>query len=458
MSKLAQYISRVSKEDAELEEAALTPEEVTAAEVVEEAELEVPVAEEVTEEQVEEAVEVAEVAKEELDEITEETAETEAAAADVEEELTSIEEFAAVLQHGIKTQTYSPQFAAICQAKLVKLHKTFGEEPSVSLEDFSGESLNQYYVASLESFGGFLKRVGDVSARIGSYLPDLLASGKLVVGYTNRAKGVHAIVDSLSAKLADLPADAKFVGSVNKVLVVDGANDFFSGINADLRLTSASVTKGLPANEKLLSSLVSILAKAVTEGGVGKTGAIIAEVGKIQSASKAYPEAAFTTGFAGGSKLGKAEDAAEDADTRGKLAFLVGGAVPSVIKGKTEKLEGVELNKAAIGKVIALAKVYAELGIKAAQSSGVKALEQNKQLKGVATRSFSAQSNGGAQTTSWSEGKDLDILTTSLPKIVGKHVALYRFIAEHAVLVAEGLSELVERALEKAAAPEKAAE
>ena len=457
MNLLERYIKRVSNEDAEPEVVEPTPEEVVVNEVVEEAELEVPaVAEDITEDQVEEAVSEADEAKEELDIIAEETSETAGAQAEVEEELASIEEFAAVLSHGIKTKTYSPQFAAVCQAKLAKLHDVFGEPCKISLEDFGGESLDQYYTASLESFMGFFKRVADINERINDFLPNLIRTGKMVKGYTSRAQAVHAIVDGLSGKFNELAGDVKYSGTVQKTLT-GGGDNFMGALNNDLKLTSAAVTKGLVANEKLLGSVLSVLNKAITEGGKGKTGAIVAEAGKIQPATAAYPEAAFSTGFLGGKKLAKSElTAGEGADIRTALKVLAGGAIPSVVKGSSDKMD-VSLSKADIGNVIKLAKVFAELGLKAAQTTGEKALEQQKNLRATKDRVYGkplvigTRFAGGANATTWSEGKDLDALASAFPKILNAHVEVYRFLTDHAISVAENLAALAERAIKKAA-------
>lgn len=459
---LQQYIERVSQEEHEEELNARTPEEVAADEVVVEAELDVPApVEEVTEEQVEAAELEAEEAVEEQAAIDVEIDEADAVAEEAEEEQVSIEEFCQVLEHGIRTKTYSPQFAAIAQSKLNKLSGIFGEQSQVSLENYGGDTLGDYYQVSLESFRGFLKRVEDLRGRVGKFLPELLRSSKMVKGYQSRAAAANTKADALIKQAGELDQKAVYKGGAPKGLSGGGDNVLTAASN-DLRLTSASVTKGLAANTKLVASVLSILNKAVTEGGDGKTGPIVAEAAKLQPTHGAYPQEAFSNGFLGGLKLGNAtEVAGEGADTRTALKVLSKGAVPSVEKTKVEKIGDVELSKADIGKLLSMAKVFAQLGAKSAEQSGASALDQVNNLKATLGRAYGHMSpfhyaKGGANATTWSEGKDLDALATAFPKILNSHVAVYRAITDHALSVAEDLIDLAERAVKKAKAPEAA--
>ena len=102
MSKLAQYISRVSKEDAELEQEQLPATEVEQNEIIAEQELEVPeVQEPVSEEEMEAAEEAAEEADAELVEVAEAVQEGAEIETQVQEEVSSIEEFTQILSHGV---------------------------------------------------------------------------------------------------------------------------------------------------------------------------------------------------------------------------------------------------------------------------------------------------------------------------------------------------------------------
>lgn len=451
MSKLAQYLERVSQEDAEAELDALSPDEVAVNEVVEEAELDIP---ETPEEPVtDEVIEAAEV--EAVDATEEQAVEFEAVeeaavvTEEVEEEIESLEHFSQVLQHGLKTKTFSPQFAAVVSHKLDKLNATFGgRQETPSLEDFGGDDLEQYYVASLESFTGFLKRLYDLGARALNAIPEAIANGSIVKGYQKQAAALVTKIDAATQALADVENSAVAGGqSVPKALAVEGS-DLFAGLEYDVRLTTAAATKGLRANANLLEGAIDVLIEANVKGGVGKTGQIVAKAAQLPSAIAAYPTEAFEKGFAGGSKLTKEEDK-EDADTRTKIKALAKGGVPGVAKGKTDALEAVDLKKGDIARILKLAKVYAQLGAKAADDTGSEVVAKLKQVGTATIHSKNNEVGGGAQATTWGEGKDLDALATALPKLTSNHVKVYRFLVDHAMQVSEELLSLAEKATKK---------
>lgn len=463
---LQQYLeSQVSKEDFEGIDETAAPVEPTdeelvaepvAEDVVEEAELEIPAVpdEEIEAEEVEEADEEIEDAVEEDAELDEDIEEAEAVQDDVQEEVESIEHFIVTLEHGIKRKSFSPQFAAIVSSKLTSLEKTFGDKAAAvpSLESYGNDSLEGYYEASLESFRGFVKRLVDVGERVTDWLADLASNGQLVNGYKKRAAALNKQID---AQLQAISGGSVVVSEspvkVPKALAgADG--DLLGAINADLRLTTAVATKGLKANQQLLTSGLNVLNEAVAEGGKGKTGAIVAKAAQLAPAVAAYPEEAFSKGFLGGKVLTKKEGAGGE-DTRSKLKALQGGGIPEVKGQKAQRPAEATLSKQQVAQVLKLAKVFVGVAEKATDNNGAQALQSFHNTRRSVDRAYGGVGhmggNMGANPTTWSEGKDLDALAVALPKLVHRHIQVYRFTADHALNMAKALVELADKATNK---------
>lgn len=452
MSKLAMYLERVSQEDAELEtevEVEQSPEEIAVQEVIVENELEVPeVPEEpVTEEEVEAAELEAEEAVEEDNEIAEEIEEVEGAGEEVTELQESMEHFVQVLQHGLKTKTYSPQFAATVAHQLDKVKKVLGDDIGTpALENYGGENLEEFYQVSLESFNGFLKRVSDLAARIGTAIPDLIISSRMYKGYVARAKAINTKADAMSNALNTVESDATYEGKAPKVLSGFDGN-LVTAVSTELKLLAAATGKGLDASAKLVDDALGILDKAIAEGGVGKTGAIVSEAAKLKPVHDAFPTDLFENGLLGGVKLVKAS--ADGEGVRDSIEKLGKAGIPAIDRNKVTATE-LKLTKAELVKLVSMAKVLAQLGTKAAENSGVEAFERRRKAIGSVTRGRQPTAQGGSNATSWSEGKDLDVLVTSIPRLFSSHVKLYRGLTDHTLKIGEALVELVEKAAKKA--------
>lgn len=456
MSKLAMYLERVSQEDAELEqevEIEQTPEEIAVQEVIVENELEVPeVPEEpITEEQIEEAELETEEAVDEEAVIASEIDEIEDATEEVEELQESMEHFVQVLQHGIKTKTYSPQFAATVAFQLDKMKSILGDDIGTpSLENYGGENLEEFYTVSVESFKGFMKRVDDATGRMFQAIPELLANHQLVNGYKKRVNALNTKADALDAAVKEMDGTATYEGKAPKALRGSGSN-LVSAVSNEIKLLAQASGKGLDANAKLLDDILSILNKATTEGGVNKTGAIVAEAAKLKPVYDVYPEAAFSEGFLGGLKLVKDDKEIKEADVRGTLKILGKGAIPGIDKVKKEVSE-VKLTKADTVKLLAMVKVLAQLADKAANNTGSEAIQRHKNTFGAKQRATASSLVGGANITSWSEGKDLDSLATAAPKIMYKHIRVYRELVGQILKVAEASLQVVKSATKKSKA------
>lgn len=417
MSKLAMYLERVSQEDAELEtevEVEQSPEEIAVQEVIVENELEVPeVPEEpVTEEELEAAAEEAEEAKEEIEETAEEVEETTEMAAQVHEEVASIEEHIQILKHGIKTKTYSPQFVALAQSKLDKLSGIFGEEAKVSLENYGGENLEQYYQVSVEAFEGFLKRLQDVLVNGSKRLADKINKSMAVENYAKNAKELIARADAvIKGKAKEEPVTLKGK-QLAKQFHIGGEFDgnVVNALVSDMRFINSQGAKLIKASDKYMNSLMDIIDRAVKDGGVGKTGDILAEALKLPKPVDVLSEEAFKGALAGGLHFVKGKTKAKGEDDKRTAYKDIGrSAIPGVDhSGFKGTAEDVTLDKAGADKIASTVKAYVTLAMKIVEGEALKGLETFYRRIDVMARPK------GANTTSWGENKDLNILARQL--------------------------------------------
>lgn len=417
MSKLAMYLERVSQEDAELEvevEVEQSPEEIAVREVIVENELEVPeVPEEpVTEEEIEETVEEAEEAEEEIEETVEEVKETTEMAGQIHEEVTSIEEHIQILKHGIKTKTYSPQFVALAQSKLDKLAGIFGEEAKVSLENYGGENLEQYYQVSVEAFEGFLKRLSDVLTGGGIRLADKINKTMVVDGYTKTAKEMIVRADAIlkgTAKEEPVTIKGKRIAKQFHVAGEFDGNIVNALVN-DMRFINSQGAKLIKANDKYMNSLMDIIDRAVKDGGVGKTGDILAEALKLPKPVDVLSEEAYRGALAGGLHFVKGKTKAKGEDDKRTAYKDIGrAAIPGIgYSGFKGTAEDVTLDKATADKIATTVKTYVTLAMKIVEADALKGLETFYRRIDVSVRPK------GANITSWGENKDLNILARQL--------------------------------------------
>lgn len=453
MSKLAQYISRVSKEDAELEQEQLPATEVEQNEIIAEQELEVPeVQEPVSEEEMEAAEEAAEEADAELVEVAEAVQEGAEIETQVQEEVSSIEEFTQILSHGIKTGTYSPQFAAVCQGKLARLSDTFGEDNKVSLEDFSGENLSEYYKVSLETFSGFLKRLSDVVDNAANKLADKLNTTMAKEGYEKKGRALLLRADAIlagTAKEGGFTAKGKSVaGDFHIGGAFDG--DVVAALNKDMRFLSGAGAQLVKNCDVYVNGVMNIIERAVKDGGVGKTGSIVAEAIKLKKPVDELPEEAFSGAMCGGLKFVRvASKAKGEDDVRGGLKDVGRIAIPGIggdrFKGEADD---VVIDKATADKLAKAVKVYVALASKIVEKSGMKALETFYRRIDVTNRAIK-----GANVTSWTENKDLNILAEKLLEMGHQQFTVYYTLLDTAFDNAAEALALAEKAVVKAAAP-----
>lgn len=455
MNLLERYISRVSNEDAELQpeqqpeqQPELDPVEVEQNDIIAEQELEVPepVAE-VTEVEIDEAEELAEEADAELVDVAGAVEEGADLEAQVQDEITSIEEFTQVLAHGIKTKTFSPQLACVAQAKLSKLSAVFGEESKVSLEDFSGDSLEKYYEVSLETFNGFLKRLSDLLFNASKGLADKLNKKMTVSNYAAKAQALVKRADAVLAGAAKSEEGYTAKGkSVAKDFHIGGKfnGDVVASLTHDLRFLGGPGAALVKSCDSYLSGIMDVVDKAVKDGGVGKTSNIVASALELKRPVDTLPEEAFTGAMAGGLIFVKGNRNAKiDNDTRGQLKDIGRVAIPGVsgvpFKGEADD---VVITKDVADKIAKSVKVYVSLAQKIVEKQGIKSLETFYRRIDVQARAIKS-----ANTTSWSENKDLNTLAAKLLDMGWQQFQVYYTLLDTAFDNANEALKLAEKAV-----------
>jgi hypothetical protein len=417
MSKLKQYLStRVSKEDFDENGEALEPALVEQNEILDEQEVEVPeVDSEVTPEIIDEAEVVADDAQAEIEDLPADVEEVTELEGEVGEEIASIEEFCGILAHGRRTKTYSPQFAAAVQGKLNRLNEMFEVEDKkrVSLENYGGEDLSEFYRVSQEAFEGFAKRLSDTLHNAATAL-----AGKL------KAKWGVGVYEKVDAKL-QARADAILSGTGKaEPAVIKGKTaavhfhiggefngDILGNLTKDMRFASGRGQQLVKGTAAYLQNVIKILDKGVVEGGKGKTGEILAEVLKLKRPVDILAEEDFKGAMSGGMKFVKVAEKGKEGDTRGAYKDIARSSIPT-IDGDRFKGEAadVTIDKATADKIAKTAKAFSALTLKIAQGSALNSIEETyTQIGNVSKRVKTA-----ANATSWTENKDLNIVAAGL--------------------------------------------
>jgi hypothetical protein len=416
MSKLQSYLLRVSNEDAEAEQAALEPEIVEQAEIEQEQELEVPEPDaEITPEIVEDAEFESEQATEELEELPAAIEEGTEVEDMVSDEITSIEEFVQVMRHGVRTKAFSPQTAALAQQRLTRLAGLFGDEGTgkASLENFNGDSLGEFYNVSIEAFEGFAKRLSDTLSGAAYKLAEKLKLKWNVETYAKYAAEMNAKADAILAaegKPEPVTLKGKHVAwdfQIGKEF--DG--NILGQLTKDMRFMSGEGSALIKGTDAYLKGIIAILEEGVKEGGKGKTGDITAKVLQLKRPVDILSAGAFNGAMCGGLKFAKIESKGKEGDNRSNYKDIVRSALPRVDgDGWKGEAADIQLDKAGADKIAKLCKTYTALALKIANGSALKSVEEYYQNIGNVQKRV----RGGANSTSWGENKDLNIVAAGL--------------------------------------------
>lgn len=454
-SKLEKYLdnrSRVSNEEFEEGQPELSPVEQEQAAIVEEEQLEIPeAAESVDEGEIIDAADEAEMAEEEVADLPEAVAEVAEIESEVGDEVMSIEEFTQVLRHGLKTNTFSPQLAAVAQQRIERLSRMFGEEkPSVSLENYGGDSLKDYYTVSLETFSGFTKRLHDLMFNATKSLADKMNTKWNHDNFIKKAKELNLRADAVLAGQAKAEPFVAKGKSVAHDFQIGGSfsGDPVAAITSDLRFVSQVGGKLIKSIDVYLNKVMDIIEDAVKNGGVGKTGDIVAKVLELTRPADELPEAAFTGAMCGGFVLTKAENKAKEGDRRGAYKDITRAAIPGVsgVKFKGDAAD-VTVDKAMADKLAKAAKALIAIGLKVVEANGMKSLQTF--YRRIETQQRAVKS---ANATSWSENKDLNTIASKLLDMGQQQFNVYFVVLQTVFDNAQEAISLAEKAVGKAAA------
>lgn len=442
MKNLMQYLSNEEFNEEYAEDA-----EPAAPEVVEEMELDVPApVEEVSEEEMEEAEDAIAEDAEITENAEEEAADIEGARDDAEVEVESLEHFTTILRHGLKTKSYSPQFAATAQMKVDELNQVFGIKNSkVSLESFGRDDLEEYYKVSLEALEGLGKRLADLIKNLNDKLIAKVNNKMVIDSKVKAAKAIHTMADEAIASEAKLASPVTVqIKSVEKRLATgeEFGGDIIAALAADQKNVSAIVGSGMSAVTKYVDSVLNIIEDAGTKGGVGKTGDIVAKALALPLPADKFPQTAFSQGLIGGVRLERDSKQGKEGDTRSQIKALAQNAIP-VIKGakfRLSKKTEIQLDQKQVDRLLKTAKVYASMAEKLATEQGPKALEVFKKRLDVLGRHMSGNS------TSWKEGGDLGVLVYQVHPLAYRQFDLYFELASHCIDVGQTLVKLAKMA------------
>ena len=425
------------------------------AEVVRDMELEVPAPDaDITEETVAAAVEDAELAADDEAEAAAQMDEAGTAYLDAEEEQASVEHYVALLRHGLKHKQYSPQFATLAQDKMEKLGATLQMPMTVGLEHYGADAgdMAAYYTASLETFTGFGKRLGDLSKRISESINRGMENVLFKNGRKKAVVAINAQADALLSELGGKAgADKAEVNAAGVAKALSVGKKFpgtglLAAVSNDQRLTSVAISKGFADSAKFVGELSGCIDGATTSGGPGKTGEWVTKAGNAKSPHASFPAEAFSTGLMGGFQLeGSAPAGGGDARATIKQIGKLGLPVVGSNRGTSGDAK-ITLSKADIVNLIKSAKVYAAMAEKVVNADGGSLFTNLRRN----TEKYERWVNTG-DTATWTETKNIGYLVDQMPMVIWKHFQLYRGICSHCTDTAEALLKLAKQAIKASA-------
>lgn len=401
-----------------------------------EGEVDVPdVDDETTEEEVAEAEvaaddeEVAADYDQELAEDAEKTVE------ELQQENKSLEHLIERLTTGIANEKYDA--ATVAEAFIVgsKLKKAFGDEVDViTLEDYGHNDLDLAYVASLESMRGFASRIGLLTTRLADKL-QIWWARPMVTKVVKRSEAINISADKA---LVDLKASSFNGGEVKGISGYIATNEtgLIKAISDDLKSTTGIATKGLTANEKLIDNIVTCVDDIIAARRPEQIGQALKQIKNLTSTKSSYPNEVFTKGqLMGNWKLEMKEGSAVEA------------GIPVAVKETSgDRKTTFNLTKADLANLMLMAKTYAAIARKAAETVGDKAVKEIPSLSKQRERALPNGSNSRISESNAQE-KEIDDLVSELIVLSKSHHDMYRFIVKHALDTAEALIGVVKKAI-----------
>jgi hypothetical protein len=248
--------------------------------------------EDVSEDDIEDAEDEADLAEAAEDELDGVILDTTKSVDELEEEEVAVEEFMGVLAHGIKTNRFNAQTIALAQAKLQKLSGILGREaPCIpSMEDYTKTNMGEYYENSLESFGGFLKKLQGKRDQLLDTFAKSMNEKLHLKSVDKRITAINAQLDSEIMRVKDL----EFVShEIRLPMILRGTNGPIELVTNQIKWLG-EIAGTFKTDTAYLESLAKLLNDAVGETDAAKANAIVNRAVKLSVPANSYPKGLFT--------------------------------------------------------------------------------------------------------------------------------------------------------------------
>lgn len=351
---------------------------------------------------------------------------------ELQNESTALESLIERLKEGVATENYSTSLIVQAYVKLDQ-HRTLWNANSTSvpsLEDYGPEDLDLVYKASLESARGFLSRTTALITRLNDNLSKWW-NRPLVTKNVTRATALNKAVDKC---VVDLKASTFKDGEVTGVsgYLATDKDGLVRAIAEDLKYTTTIATKGLVADEKAIGDLVKALDDVATAKTPADINKVVTASKGIKSAKGTYPSEAFVKGaLMGNWKLVMPEE---------------GAKIPKAVKEKSgDRKTTFKLTKSELGSILVMAKAYAALAKKTAETAGARAVEGVPAIHRARERALPVNGSTRAVGKDVDE-KQVDELASELVSTHKAHHNIYKFVVQHALDMADALIAVVNKA------------
>lgn len=355
---------------------------------------------------------------------------------ELQREAKSLEHLIERLTTGIANEKYDSATVAEAFIAGSKLKQAFGDEVDViTLEDYGHNDLDLAYVASLESMRGFASRLGLLIQRLSDRL-QIWWARPMVTKVVKRADAINISADKA---LVDLKASSFNGGEVKGVSGYIATNEtgLIKAISDDLKSTTGIVTKGLTANEKLLDNVVKIVDDIISAKQPADIERALKQVSNLTSTKASYPNEVFKKGLLMGNwKLDMKEGS------------VVEAGIPVAVKETSgDRKTSFNLTKADLANLMLMAKTYAAIARKAAETVGDKAVKEKPSLIKQRNRALPVGTSNSRVSDNSAQEKKIDNLVSELIVLSKAHHDMYQFVVKHALDTAEALIGVVKKAI-----------
>lgn len=353
---------------------------------------------------------------------------------ELQEEAKGLEAYIGLLETGIANESYTAATIVHGYPLLDKHQKLWQVNTNPSLEDYGPKDLDLLYVASLESARGFLSRVYTLTARLKTQLQKWWERPMV----TKIVKRSDALQKAADKALVDVKASSFTGGEVKGIsgyLSTDKVG-LVRAVAEDLKYTTAIATKGLTGNEKLVHTLVKAIDDIVSAKTPEGIKSVLKAAKGIKSSKSSYPQEPFNKGaLMGNWKL-----------TTKEGSIGVSGIPVAVKETSGDRRTSFTLNKSDLASLLVMAKTYASIANKTAETVGNKAVDEYPSIDQARTRALPLLGTGRIFGDLNDEG-EIDDLASDMVEASKAHHDAYKFIVKHALDMSEALIAVVNKAI-----------